>query len=189
MMTATIARTTTHQRDASALSMRGTKWLMASLLYGVTATAQYKIWKGLMGRLEYRHDQANRKVFAATGDKGAIYKITSSGKGSRFYKTNATNVVAGSISNGGATRVRDWRHHGGLELLLDIAEALTGLALDPAAQPDLQRAVLGFEILDGPELTIDTCEAQIGDLVQLAKRPQDRNSDFVGRYFGLTQGS
>jgi hypothetical protein len=37
-------------------------------LYGVTATAQYKIWKGLMGRLEYRHDQANRKVFAATGD-------------------------------------------------------------------------------------------------------------------------
>src|SRR4051794_22852912 len=26
-----------------------------------------------------------------------------------------------SISQGGATRVRDWRHHGGLELLLDVA--------------------------------------------------------------------
>jgi len=37
-------------------------------LYEVTATVQYKIWKGLMGRLEYRHDHANRKVFAATGD-------------------------------------------------------------------------------------------------------------------------
>jgi Putative beta-barrel porin-2, OmpL-like. bbp2 len=37
-------------------------------LYEVTATVQYKIWKGLMGRLEYRHDQASRKVFAATGD-------------------------------------------------------------------------------------------------------------------------
>ena len=27
-----------------------------------------------------------------------------------------------SISQGGATRVRDWRRHGGLELLLDVAE-------------------------------------------------------------------
>src|SRR3954447_26179261 len=26
-----------------------------------------------------------------------------------------------SISQGGATRVRDWRRHGGLELLLDVA--------------------------------------------------------------------
>jgi putative OmpL-like beta-barrel porin-2 len=33
-------------------------------LYGVTATLQYKIWKGLFGRLEYRHDDANQKVFA-----------------------------------------------------------------------------------------------------------------------------
>jgi len=37
-------------------------------LYAVTATVQYKIWRGLMGRLEYRHDEGNRKVFAATGD-------------------------------------------------------------------------------------------------------------------------
>src|SRR5688500_12446023 len=28
-----------------------------------------------------------------------------------------------SISQGGATRVRDWRRHGGLELLLDVATA------------------------------------------------------------------
>ena len=33
-------------------------------LYSVTATLQYKIWKGLVGRLEYRHDDANRKVFS-----------------------------------------------------------------------------------------------------------------------------
>jgi len=32
-------------------------------LYGVTATAQYKIWKGLVGRLEYRHDNADERVF------------------------------------------------------------------------------------------------------------------------------
>jgi hypothetical protein len=32
-------------------------------LWEVTATAQYKIWKGLVGRLEYRHDQADDKVF------------------------------------------------------------------------------------------------------------------------------
>ncbi len=33
-------------------------------------------------------------VFAATGDKGVIYKITPDGKGTRFYKTNAGNVVS-----------------------------------------------------------------------------------------------
>lgn len=32
-------------------------------LYDVTATVQYKIWKGLVSRVEYRHDNANRKVF------------------------------------------------------------------------------------------------------------------------------
>jgi putative OmpL-like beta-barrel porin-2 len=29
----------------------------------VTATVQYKIWRGLVGRAEYRHDDANAKVF------------------------------------------------------------------------------------------------------------------------------
>ena len=33
-------------------------------LYSVTATLQYKIWKGLVGRLEYRHDDADRKAFS-----------------------------------------------------------------------------------------------------------------------------
>jgi hypothetical protein len=32
-------------------------------LWEITATAQYKIWKGLVGRIEYRHDEADRKVF------------------------------------------------------------------------------------------------------------------------------
>jgi opacity protein-like surface antigen len=33
-------------------------------LYSVTGTVQYKIWKGLAGRLEYRHDEADRKAFS-----------------------------------------------------------------------------------------------------------------------------
>jgi hypothetical protein len=32
-------------------------------LWEITATVEYKIWKGLVGRLEYRHDQATRKAF------------------------------------------------------------------------------------------------------------------------------
>ena len=38
-------------------------------LWEATATVQYNVWKGLFGRLEYRHDQANEKVFkvASTG--------------------------------------------------------------------------------------------------------------------------
>jgi GntR family transcriptional repressor for pyruvate dehydrogenase complex len=39
-----------------------------------------------------------------------------------------------SISHGGATRVRDWRRHGGLELLLELDELPAGL--------EIQRAVL-----------------------------------------------
>lgn len=29
----------------------------------MTATVRYKIWKGLVGRVEFRHDQADEKVF------------------------------------------------------------------------------------------------------------------------------
>jgi len=29
----------------------------------VTATLEHKIWRGLVGRLEYRHDWASQKVF------------------------------------------------------------------------------------------------------------------------------
>jgi hypothetical protein len=32
-------------------------------LWEMTGTVQYKIWKGLVGRLEYRHDDADTKVF------------------------------------------------------------------------------------------------------------------------------
>ncbi len=32
-------------------------------LWEITATVQYKIWRGLVGRVEYRHDQADEKVF------------------------------------------------------------------------------------------------------------------------------
>jgi hypothetical protein len=30
----------------------------------LTATVEYKIWRALPGRLEYRHDEASRKVFS-----------------------------------------------------------------------------------------------------------------------------
>jgi hypothetical protein len=33
-------------------------------LWEVTATVEYKIWRGLVGRLEYRHDEASRKAFS-----------------------------------------------------------------------------------------------------------------------------
>jgi Putative beta-barrel porin-2, OmpL-like. bbp2 len=36
-------------------------------LWGATGTLQYKIWKGLVGRLEYRHDQAQKKAFKVHG--------------------------------------------------------------------------------------------------------------------------
>ena len=32
-------------------------------LWEMTATAQYKIWRGLLGRAEFRHDQADTKMF------------------------------------------------------------------------------------------------------------------------------
>jgi hypothetical protein len=39
-------------------------------LWEVTLTAEYKIWRGLVGRLEYRHDDANRKVFSVQNRPG-----------------------------------------------------------------------------------------------------------------------
>ncbi len=34
--------------------------------YDITPTVEYKIWRGLVGRLEYRHDQASRRSFSLT---------------------------------------------------------------------------------------------------------------------------
>ena len=34
--------------------------------WDVTPTIEYKIWRGLIGRLEYRHDQASRRSFSLT---------------------------------------------------------------------------------------------------------------------------
>jgi len=39
-------------------------------LWEVTATLEYKIWRGLVGRLEYRHDQANRNAFSVRNSGG-----------------------------------------------------------------------------------------------------------------------
>ncbi len=38
-------------------------------VFGATATLQYKIWRGLVGRLEYRHDEADKKVFSGGTSK------------------------------------------------------------------------------------------------------------------------
>jgi len=38
-------------------------------VWEATVTAQYKIWKGLVGRLEYRHDQADERVFSGGSRK------------------------------------------------------------------------------------------------------------------------
>ena len=35
----------------------------ATDLWSTTATIQYKIWRGLVGRVEYRHDQSDERVF------------------------------------------------------------------------------------------------------------------------------
>jgi hypothetical protein len=32
--------------------------------YGITPTVEYRIWRGLVGKLEYRHDQASRNAFS-----------------------------------------------------------------------------------------------------------------------------
>jgi hypothetical protein len=71
---------------------------------------------------------------------------------------------------------------------LVVRRAIRNERLDPGRLLlNAKESYLGFEILDGPELTIDTCEAEVGDLVQLAQRAQYCNANLVGRYFGLTQ--
>jgi putative OmpL-like beta-barrel porin-2 len=39
-------------------------------LWEITATAEYKIWRGVVGRLEVRHDQANRRAFSVEDHRG-----------------------------------------------------------------------------------------------------------------------
>jgi hypothetical protein len=38
-------------------------------LWTTTVTLQYRIWRGLVGRIEYRHDQADEKVFRVRYDE------------------------------------------------------------------------------------------------------------------------
>ena len=72
---------------------------------------------------------------------------------------------------------------------LGVRRAIWNERLDPGGLLfHTKQRNLRLEVLHRSELAIDACETQVGDLVQLAKRPQDRNSDFVGRYFGLAQG-
>jgi len=45
-------------------------------LWTTTVTLQYRIWRGLVGRLEYRHDQADEKVFRARYDERHVLAPT-----------------------------------------------------------------------------------------------------------------
>ena len=42
-----------------------------------TVTLQYRVWRGLVGRLEYRHDRADAKVFRARYDENHVLAPTS----------------------------------------------------------------------------------------------------------------
>ncbi len=46
-------------------------------LWSTTLTLQLKIWRGLVGRLEYRHDQADERVFRNRYDKNHVLSPTS----------------------------------------------------------------------------------------------------------------
>ena len=50
-----------------------------------------------------------------------------------------------SISHGGATRVRDWRHHGGLELLLELGEGEAPPELHAVRAAMEMRACIGAD--------------------------------------------
>jgi hypothetical protein len=54
-------------------------------LLSTTATLQYAIWKGLVGRLEYRHDQGDENVFKC-GDSGCRSKSQDTLSVSLFYR-------------------------------------------------------------------------------------------------------
>jgi len=45
-------------------------------LWTTTVTLQYRIWRGLVGRVEYRHDQADEKVFRARYDENHVLAPT-----------------------------------------------------------------------------------------------------------------
>jgi hypothetical protein len=56
---------------------------LSTKVWETTATVRYKIWKGLLARVEYRHDQANEKVF----------KIKNTGPTSRAQDTISLDVI------------------------------------------------------------------------------------------------
>src|SRR6185503_12463033 len=64
------------------------------------------------------------------------------------------------ISQGGATRVRDWRHHGGLDLLLEL-----GASGEVPAGLEVPRAVLELRACVGADAA-RRCAERAGDAVR-----------------------
>jgi hypothetical protein len=56
---------------------------LKTAVWETTATVRYKIWKGLLARVEYRHDQANEKVF----------KVTNAGPTSKAQDTLSLDLI------------------------------------------------------------------------------------------------
>ncbi|CAB4937634.1 unannotated protein [freshwater metagenome] len=86
------------------------------------------------------------------------------------------------ISHGGATRVQDWREHGGLDLLLDLVrDAGAGDGSGPPAE--VVRSVLELRALIGvdavrrfAERAGDDERAHVADLVEAVARRVDRGT-------------
>ena len=76
----------------SGLTLKGGKFVTLlghEVNWSTTATLPYKIWKGLVGRLEYRHDASDEKVFRVRYSRP---DITSQGRLARGESMDTISV-------------------------------------------------------------------------------------------------
>jgi sugar lactone lactonase YvrE len=72
-------------------------------------------------------------MFAATGDKGVIYKITPDGKAAVFYKTNATHVMTLAFDKAGNLLVVSYAGNGTIFAMTPSAPGAPLQRLEPVA--------------------------------------------------------
>ena len=68
-------------------------------LWEMTATAEYKIWRGLVGRLEFRHDEANRRAFSLHGNPPAAGFFSRPGQGAHFERHQRRAATTAQIAS------------------------------------------------------------------------------------------